>query len=126
MTQWETIAWLILFIGPGLSLISLQNNRTIKNAKDKEIAAGRTRRRLGNTSTVIKCAFWHSTKSSSAAGRTRRRLGDTSTVIKCAKPTSCASCSWWWLCWTSKRTFNDSACVAKPTLCASCTWWWLW
>ena len=42
-------------------------------------AAGRTRRRLGNTSTCPYYAFRHMTKSSSAAGCTRRRLGNTST-----------------------------------------------
>ena len=41
--------------------------------------AGRTRRRLGNTSTCPYYAFRSITKSSSAAERTRRRLGNTST-----------------------------------------------
>ena len=42
-------------------------------------AAGRTRRRLGNTSTCPYGVFRHITKSSPAVGRTRRQLGNTST-----------------------------------------------
>ena len=52
-------------------------------------ATGRTRRRLGNTSTCPYYAFWHIIKSSSAAGRTRAT----------SNATSSTSCSWWWLCY---------------------------
>ena len=41
------------------------------------------------------------------------------------KPTSSASCSWWWLCYMSERTIWTSACVVKPTSSSSCSWWWL-
>ena len=52
--------------------------RNLSKSSSPLSAAGRTRLRLGNTST---CSYMHFdiTKSSSAAGRTRLRLGNTST-----------------------------------------------
>ena len=75
------------------------------------------------------------TKSSSAAGLSSaycswwwlcymsKRIIWTSACV--AKPASSASCSWWWLRYMSKRIIWTSACVAKPTSSASCSWWWL-
>ena len=54
-------------------------NDIVKGLKKSSSAAGRTRRRLGNTSACPYYAFQHLTKSSLAAGCNRRRLGNTST-----------------------------------------------
>ena len=62
----------------------------------KPSAAGRTRRRLGNTSTCPRGAFRHITKSLSAARRTRRRPGNTSTCPQGA-----------FLCSMSKRIYRQ-------------------
>ena len=47
---------------------------------------------LGNTSTCPHGAFWHITKSSAYV----------------AKPTSSASCSWWWLCYIPMKLLSFS------------------
>ena len=40
-----------------------------------------------------------------------------------AKLPSTASCSWWWLCYMSKRIIWTSARVVRPTSIESCSWW---
>ena len=86
-----------------LILLILLTWRTLWDIKKSSSAAGRTRRRLGNTSTCPYGAFRNITWW--LCYMSKRTIW---TSARVAKPTSSGSCSWWWLCYILKRYLKNA------------------